>query len=85
MNLTVLQRISCYNFVYFSLVYVLPPNDRVLCSFVIMEGIPTSKPLINLTLWCLERWRNAASLTCVGHVQVLLPPQHDLVALSLPS
>ena len=26
MNLTVLQRISRYNFVYFSLIYVLPPN-----------------------------------------------------------
>ena len=51
MNLTVLQRISWYNFVYFSLIYLLPPNDGVLCSFVITEQIPTSRPLINLTLW----------------------------------
>ena len=51
MDLTVLQRISWYNFVYFSLIYVLPPNDRLLCSFVITERIPTSRPLINLTLW----------------------------------
>ena len=57
MNLTVLQRISWHNFVYFSLIYVLPPNDRVLCSFVITERIPTSRPLVNLTLWSQKYFR----------------------------
>ena len=60
MNLTVLQRISWYNFVYFSLIYVLPPNDRVLCSFVITERIPTSRPLINLTLWSIPPNKGSA-------------------------
>ena len=60
MNLTVLQRISWYNFVYFSLIYVLPPNDRVLCSFVITERIPTSRPLINLTLWSIPPNKRSA-------------------------
>ena len=40
MDLSVLQRISWYNFVYFCLIYVFPPSDRVLWSFVIMERIP---------------------------------------------
>ena len=44
MNLSVLQRISWYNFVYFSLIYVFPPSERVLWSFVIMERIPISRP-----------------------------------------
>ena len=53
MNLIVLQRIFGYNFVHFSLIYILPPNDRVLCSFVITERIPTSRPFINLTMWSI--------------------------------
>ena len=51
----VLQRILWYNFVYFFLIYVFSPNDRVLRSFVIMERIPISRPLINFILWSIPR------------------------------
>ena len=51
----VLQRILWYNFVYFFLIYVFSPNDGVFCSFVIMERIPISRPLINFILWTIPR------------------------------
>ena len=40
---------------YFFLIYVFSPNDRVLCSFVIMERISISRSLINLILWTIPR------------------------------
>ena len=51
----VLQRVLWYNFVYFVLIYVFSPNERVLRSFVIMERIPTSSPLINFILCAIPR------------------------------